>query len=290
MRKFILDSDWWTDCDDAVAVRLLCNAHIDQEIQLLGIHINACMEYSIASLDVFTRDTGVTVPLGLDIAAVDFGGVCSYQKHLAEVRPVQRRNQDVPVSLDFYRQILSAATDGDVEILSIGFPQALAAMLESPEDRRLVENKVRHLWIMAGKWDEDGGKEYNFACHTISRHAGAKLCRDWPSGITFLGWEVGYPVITAGNLPEDDLLYQVMADHGHPLGRSSWDPMLALLAICGSPEKAGYSAVYGQASLDADTGANHFVESAAGKHRYVKKLHPDSYYADQINARLPLKK
>ena len=53
MRKFILDTDWWTDCDDAVAVRLLCNAHVSGEVELLGININACMPYSIPSLDVF---------------------------------------------------------------------------------------------------------------------------------------------------------------------------------------------------------------------------------------------
>ena len=37
MRKFILDTDWWTDCDDAVAIRLLCNAHIKKEIELLPL-------------------------------------------------------------------------------------------------------------------------------------------------------------------------------------------------------------------------------------------------------------
>ena len=286
MRKFILDSDWWTDCDDAVAVRLLCNAHRDKEVELLGIHINACMEYSIPALDVFTRDSGVSIPLGLDINATDFGGECTYQEHLASVRPVLRRNEDVPVSLDFYRRILSQAQDGEVEILSIGFTQALAGLLASPEDRKLVTEKVKHLWIMAGKWDEDGGREYNFCCNKTASRSGNILCREWPSPITFLGFEVGHTVITAGNLPEDDLLHQVMVDHGHPNGRSSWDPMLALLAICGSPEKAGYSAVYGQASLEPETGANHFAEDPAGKHRYVVKLHPDAWYADQVNARL----
>ena len=40
MRHFILDTDWWTDCDDAVAIRLLCNAHWQKKVNLLGININ----------------------------------------------------------------------------------------------------------------------------------------------------------------------------------------------------------------------------------------------------------
>ena len=37
MRKILLSTDWWTDCDDAVAVRLLANAVNRGEAELLGI-------------------------------------------------------------------------------------------------------------------------------------------------------------------------------------------------------------------------------------------------------------
>ena len=58
MRKFILGTDWWTDCDDAMAVRLLANAVLSKKAELLGVGINACMEYSTASLNRFLRLTG----------------------------------------------------------------------------------------------------------------------------------------------------------------------------------------------------------------------------------------
>ena len=96
MRKFILDTDWWTDCDDAVALRLLCNAHKNREIELIGININACMPYSVPSVDVFTRDCGLEIPIGIDHSAVDFAGKPSYQKHLAEAGTPLRQNDDVP--------------------------------------------------------------------------------------------------------------------------------------------------------------------------------------------------
>ena len=43
MRQILLGTDWWSDCDDAVAVRLLARAAKAGEVRLLGIGVNACM-------------------------------------------------------------------------------------------------------------------------------------------------------------------------------------------------------------------------------------------------------
>ena len=286
MRKFILDTDWWTDCDDAVAVRLLCNAHRKGEVEILGININACMPFSIPSLDVFTRDCGVNVPLGIDHAATDYSGSPPYQEHLAAVRRPERRNEDVLDGVDFYLNLLGNAEDDSVEVLSIGFTQVLAALLKRPDGRALAAKKVKHLWIMAGKWDEQGACEYNFRKNELTRRNGAELCASWPTPITFLGYEVGESVKSGGHLPEGDLLKQVLTDHGSANGRSSWDPMLILLAIIGDPERAGYRCVYGHAKVDETDGSNYFTEDAHGPHRYVVKKHDDAFYAAAIDARL----
>ena len=106
MRRFILDTDWWTDCDDAVAIRLLCNAHLDKEVEVLGININACMPFSIPSLDVFTRDCGVDVPLAVAHKATDFAGNPPYQEHLAKCRTPRRNNEDVPESIEDRKSVV----------------------------------------------------------------------------------------------------------------------------------------------------------------------------------------
>ena len=62
--------------------------------------------------------------------------------------------------------------------------------------------------------------------------------------------------------------------------------MLALLAVTGDPELAGYRCVYGHAHVDETDGSNRFEEDPHGPHRYVVKLHDDAYYADAVNARL----
>jgi hypothetical protein len=101
--------------------------------------------------------------------------------------------------------------------------------------------------------------------------------------VTFLGWEIGNGVITGSNVRKDDHLYRVLLDHGSEHGRHSWDPMLTLLALIGDEEKGGYEAVSGTASVDAEDGANHFIPSPNGKHKFVIKKFENSYYEKQIN-------
>ena len=81
MRKIMLGSDWWTDCDDAVALRLLLRAHKNEEIELCAIALNACMEKSVASLDAFLLLEGnLDFPIGIDHTATEFSGTPTYHK------------------------------------------------------------------------------------------------------------------------------------------------------------------------------------------------------------------
>ena len=293
MRQMILGTDWWTDCDDAVALRLLAGAIKKGEARLLGIGINACMEYSVASLTGFLRAEGIEgIPLGIDRDATDFGGRPPYQKRLAEAFAPHVTNSEAEDALRLYRRLLAEAEE-KVEIIEIGYPQVLAALLASEGDdisektgKELVRQRVSKCWVMAGKWDGDGETENNFCRNPRSRVAGHALCKDCPVPITFLGWEAGFDVISGGMLAPDDHLHLALADHGSPNGRSSWDPMLVLMALIGDEEKAGYQTVRGYASVDADTGANHFKKDENGPHAYVIKARENDYYVKKINALL----
>ncbi|MBE5782246.1 MAG: hypothetical protein E7329_02890 [Clostridiales bacterium] len=293
MRKFILGTDWWTDCDDAVAVRLIARFVKEKKAQLLGVGLNAAMEYSGASLMGFMREEGLgDVPVGIDLEATDFGRNPAYQKHLAETTGMPITNRDLPDAVRLYRRILADATE-KIEIMEIGYFQVITAVLESgPDDisektgLELFKEKVKKVWAMAGKWDGDGEKENNFCRNPRSRVAGEAFCRLCPVPVTFLGWEVGVNVLTGGHLKDGDLLHQIMKDHGSENGRHSWDPMLVLMALNGNEEAAGYKTVRGFASVDADTGANHFREDSHGPHRYVVKIWENEAYQKQINALL----
>lgn len=293
MRQFILGTDWWSDCDDAVALRLLVRAAKQEEISLLGIAINACMPASVASLIGFLRTEDFCgIPVGLDTAAVDFDGLPSYQARLAANYGADLSNADAADAVRLYRRLLAEA-DAPVEILEIGFMQVISAVLQSPADdispltgMELIRQKVKKMWVMAGKWDADGEKEHNFCLNDRARIAAEAFCRLCPVPVTFLGWEVGFDVITGGQLLENDPLRSVLTDHGSKNGRSSWDPMLALLAVIGDEAEAGYDTVRGFARVDPKDGTNYFTPDSNGLHRYVIKNRENAFYAEAINNRI----
>jgi len=293
MRHFILGTDWWTDCDDAVALRLLARAHRADEIHLDAIIMNAAMEYSVASLEGFLNTEKVCdIPIGIDVEATDFGGNPPYQKRLAAFCDQYRDNQDAEDAVKLYRRTLAGSGE-KLEIIEIGYLQAIAALLQSPPDEisplngiELVHEKVSKIWVMAGKWDEENGKENNFTRNQRSRRAGSYFCEHCPVPVTFLGWEVGRNVLTGGELDKEDVLYGALCDHGSFHGRDSWDPMLVLLALIGDEKAAGYDTVRGIASVDADSGANRFRRVNNGKHMYVIKSREDDYYKNMINEKI----
>lgn len=292
MREFIFGTDWWTDCDDLAAMRILLRAHKKGAIRLLGVGINACMDLSVPSVDGFINLEGVrNIPLGIDLKATDFEGThLKYQKNLAPFAVKYKKNEDAEDAVRLYRRLL-AESDGGVEIVEVGFLQVFAELLLSGADDispetglSLVKSKVKKVWVMAGKWDESGGREHNFCNNLRSREGGEVFCRMCPVPVTFLGFEVGIKVVSGDKLSRDDFLYKSFSDHGSEKGRYSWDPMTALMAVIGDEEKAGYDTVTGKARLDAETGGNYFTEDENGTHKYVKmKFNPD-YYADMINS------
>lgn len=291
MRKFILGTDWWSDCDDAVAVRILSRAAKEKRIELLGIVINACMDLSVCSLDSFLKSEGISnLPIGLDASAVGFYGRISYQHALAKSGLSDMTNQDAEDPVRLYRRLL-ASSDTKVEILEIGFLQAVSALLLSTPDDisplsgiELVREKVERFWVMAGKWDTDGGREHNFCLNEITRRAAKIFCELCPVRVTFLGFEVGVDVITGSTLKDGDLLHNILTDHGSKNGRPSWDPMLVLAAITHDMEKAGYREIFGRASVDEEDGANHFKKENGGPHSYLVKIHENSFYQNTIDS------
>lgn len=290
MRKIIFGTDWGTDCDDAVALRLLTNAHKKGIIELSAIVINNCRDCSVQSLDGFlTLERMEKLPIGIDFDATDYEGPFYYQERLVPFAKNYKSNVDAKSAVRVYRETL-ANSDEKAEIIEVGFLQALAALIESPADdispltgEELVKEKVKRIWSMAGRWDIDGGFEYNFANNMRARMGAYTVLEKCPVPITFLGWEVGADVITGGKLDNSDHLYNVLLDYKHPNGRMSWDPMLTLLAITNDNEKAGYATVYGKGSIEIESGKNHFEKDEKGIHSFVVKTKENEYYENEIN-------
>ena len=289
MLNILHGTDWWTDCDDIAALRVLCRAHKAGKINLLCVGIDSVMEYSAPSVSAFCQNEGVNVPIGVDRSAVREGKNCRYQKLLACYPHTVNSNCECEDAWRLYRKTL-ASLDGRADITEVGFPQIIMQLLQSGPDefspltgQELVKQKVGRIWLMAGKWDVSPGREYNLSAYPLCAEAGHYLCNHSPVPLIFLGFEVGYGVITGNTVPDGDLLKEAFRAHGSPNGRHSWDPMLVTAAVTQDFEAAGYSAVYGTAHVDPATGDNTFTPGP-GTHCYLVKTQPDSFYADTINA------
>lgn len=286
MRNFILGTDWGEDSDDCIAVRILARAHKKGEINLLGIGINTLTEYSAPSLYRFLEREGTMCQIGVDKSCPHKIEYVTYQKRLA--KETDKTNNNFEDAVRLYRKLI-VESDGQVEILEIGFLQVICgALMSGPDDissktgKELFSEKVSKIWIMGGKWDQQAGMEYNLCKYQFARDASRTFVDNCPCPITFLGWEIGSRLITGDKLEKDDFLHIALNDHGSGSGRESWDPMLTVLALTNDNEKAGYKTVKGLASVDKN-GKNYFRCKPDGKDEYVIKAQSDSYYSDIIN-------
>ncbi len=292
-RSFILDTDWWTDCDDCVALRLLI------ESDLKGVNINAFLDISPYSAELFLKSYSVlNVPIAIDKKATYYNDPPknSYQKKLIEKFSEGnfKGAECYEDSVSFYRRILSE-TDKKIDIISVGFQNSIADLLLSEPDGyshlngiELCREKVGKLWAMAGRWDKENAKEYNIANNSYSAKAAQIVAEKFPCPITYLGFEVGESVIIGGKnviSDENDALLVAMKAHGSPNGRDSWDPMTVMMAIHGDEEKASYTKVYGIPVI-ADDGTNRFIEDENSDRCYVVKKYPDSFYEEEINSQI----
>lgn len=288
-KPVIFDTDWWTDVDDACALRLLLQEEREGRIDLLGVCLSAVCENSVPSLASFLDYEGAgSMRIGADKEATDYPGKSSWHMTIIDghAKRAVSSLDDVQDCVEFYRELISKSKK-KVDIIAVGFPNAISRLLESGPDKYsrlsgydLVRKKVGHLWLMAGKYPE--GEEHNFILTERSRLSGENICSHWPTPVTLLGWEVGIKVRVGGSLPEDDLLHKVLVAHGSAGGRYAWDPMTAWMACLGSPEQAGFETVTGVVILDPDTGKNTFKTDAEGPHRYVVMAHESEWYSSAI--------
>ena len=294
----ILDTDWWTDCDDAVAIRTLLWAEQQGMCDIVGLIVDAVKDTSAISLARYLDYEGRgDLPFALEKNATDYGGTPSYYDSIINnwTQGKYRNNNECydENEGEYYIKLLESVPAGrKVVIISIGYLSALAGLFNRAENdskiMALVKDKIEKIYCMAGQYPS--GLENNFKRNARARQAGYDVCTKCPDSIpiVFLGYEVGESVLSGGTTGQEigsfDILYKILVAHGEGAnGRSSWDPMTTLLALLDNPNTSGYNLVRGVNVVDASTGANTFTANSTGHHYYVVKKYPDAWYSHQIN-------
>jgi hypothetical protein len=150
-------------------------------------------------------------------------------------------------------------------------------LLESSADKyselageELVARKVSELVVMGGEYPS--GYEYNFFSDDAS--ATAHVVNNWPTMITFLGFEVGVSVLTGTSLIKSDLnddpVRQAYIYYNHGKPRESWDPLTVYYAIYGLGDLFEYGSESGYCHVFPNGSNEWRQDENRTKHRPLK--------------------
>lgn len=280
-RPVIIDTDWWSDPDDVVSMRVAASAQRAGMIDIRAVTLNTSVATGPGSIDAFLRAEGVTgVPIGRTHTAHTPSGSNLFQGRLFSSGQSTGYQATCEDSVTLMRRVL-AASDTKVDIIAEGFCNNLQDLLQSAADSvsgltgmELVTAKVGTLWMSAGDWPS--GTEYNFSTTTLAKTSGNYVMANWPSSvpIVLLDFECGEYVMTGGDLRLDyptDQVWLALNDVSYPHGRKSWGAALVHIAALGSYENAGYTGTTGTGSVNSSTGANTWVSSSSGPHTYLTR-------------------
>ncbi|KAI1465458.1 nucleoside hydrolase [Daldinia caldariorum] len=295
----IIDTDLFSDVDDAGALAVANVLHNYGLADLRGVAVNTCSRYgalAASAINTYFGNGDIPVaalrPLTNDtfFDSRDFV-LGEYTSKVARNWPRSLNDSSAtPTPVELYRRTLSAAEDHSITLISIGFLTNIAELMSSPPDTiasstgaSLVSTKVKELVVMGGRYPS--GKEFNFAGDDPS--ATYSVVNTWPRDVpvTYSGFELGADIFSGEKLAD-------YAPPGSPVlaayqwyvgrcrtARESWDPVTTLygiLGLDGSPELGieplfEYANELGYNEVSAD-GSNSWVDDAGVSNQHWLKL------------------
>lgn len=275
--KVIIDTDFMTDVDDAIAIRLACNLESWGKMNILGINISEKNEDSAIAMSAFLKDMGRgDIPISLNKNAAS-----ESSRYLSVCRDFPTDiygNYGVEQSVDMYYRILSSLSQYDkCSIICIGhLTNVKEVMVKYPA---LFARKVEKIYLMGGNFN-GGNKEYNISGTTGTGSANSAVVADSKyvienakCKIVFSPFEYGAFIHTGSSLynngKTDDMLYKMLNAFSTDVaqnGKQTWDGTTVLFAAQNN-ESTSYSTQFlrGIVTL-SDTGVTTFKEDANGNH------------------------
>lgn len=294
VQNVIIDTDAATDVGDIGAITLLLVAHKLGMINILGFVIDTSASKVPGSVDACATWWGVS---GLTYgawkgAAIDSSNV-AFTTDLYDNFPhsvgLASSVQDSTIA---YRTMLAAVPDGSVDIITIGYLNALSAMRQSTADgisgltgQQLIAAKVRRVWTMGGQYPSGTG-EWNFrggaAAVPAITAATDDIAQNLPVPWYLTGFETG-TFVTGGTSgrASTDILFHAYTSAGFTSGRTAWDEQCALQCV-----QNGTDFIYtrGTNAINTTTGGNTFTAGSSGSHYYAAKGVTDAWLQARINA------
>lgn len=284
MRKIILDTDMGVDCDDAVALAILLNAHKSKKIELIGVSASSGREGATATIKAIIDHYKVkNIPIGSFSAELLN---CDYINNYA--KPIKDRYKIDDIQNDSVKMIrkLLSSSDEKVTIVAIGPLTNMANLLLSQADEfstlngvDLIKEKVDKFFVMGGAFIQNYSvdkinaifSEWNILQDIKSAMDFSKLC---PVEVIYSPHEVGNKIFTKMQNNDNPVWISMLEfaksekfNFKTDFYRQSWDPITCLYAI-DETNKDFELSKKGNVYID-EKGITTFVENKNGKDFYI---------------------
>lgn len=192
--RLILDMDMDSDCDDAGALVVLHALADRGEVEPLAVMTSSLNPWSGPCIDAINTWAGrAGLPIGSARAPAP-DQASRYAKGVADRLPHRlAASRDAPEAVGLYMQVLAAAADSSITIVTVGDMTNLAKLLREPGGMELVRRKVAVWLCMGGNFigrpahDDLKLSNNNF---TLDPAATLAAITGWPTPIVFAGREM----------------------------------------------------------------------------------------------------
>ena len=289
-RNIIFDTDIAGDCDDVIALCLLCAAHKRGECTLSAVTSSMpskgammctlCIigEYGLCGIPAYNM-TDPEKDYYPKHHEDDIYGIKTSDKFYENYADKAQLVRENPVKA--LRRLLAESNE-KFTLAVTGPLYNIGRLLDSEADEispldgvSLVREKVELLAVMGGNFENtlknypEIFAEWNIKCDIKAAKTTVDKC---PVKTVFLPFEAGYDMITgAENVKkygEDRPSSYSFICHGSKNGRHSWDPATILYAVCGEYCCFEESPA-GKISID-DNGITSFSECENGLHHFLR--------------------
>lgn len=302
--KIIFDTDFGGDADDLGALVML-HYYIDSnECDLLAVMCWSTEKYAIPAIDAVNRYyKHPDIPLAIRSWDVDYRK-WNYNEIIANNFPHKLKHNDVRITTDLYREILSQQEDKSVTIVTVGPLKNIEELLKSQKDQHsdlsgyeLLHKKVKRFVIMGGKFPS-GEDEWNFdgGMPGVTRY----VLENLKVPVIFSGFELGVQIKTGAvlnDLEKNTPLYMGfkhfsanapwMKEYykGKILDNSSYDQTAVLFAVEGGIGKYWDLEKNGKCVVNAE-GDSKWVEEKNSNHSYLVLKEDPEKMAEIIEDRM----
>lgn len=289
----IIDTDFASDADDVVAVRLAMCFQDMGMLEIRGIALSTTYSRSPLALHALCRQDGYgDIPVAMDTSG---NGVQVHTEYVDVMYEMPKSRDDYEQPVQMYRRIL-AESDTKVNIVTLGFLQNIHGLMDSMPDQysaltgmELIERKVDTIYIVGG--NSTGKPSFNFYWTGEKVVSAAKeVANRFPARVVYLQTDLSDDTFCGQfyrtkDFRQRDLVTRALQANDQSGGIVAWDVFSVWCAVQdmnGNLEQSLLTSERGNQYV-SDTGATQWTASDTGRHYKMYKNAEGAYYSKIMN-------